>query len=146
MDFEKLDLEDFKKLKVLIKDYKNSIGENTPTDEEFNKLKLAIKDNLISFYVAKKSGDLIAMCSVCEVYSTFNFSKSGIFEDFYVSPDFRKIGLARQLTSFVFLQCKLQGIKSLWVGCADVDIDMYKSLGFEIPLGNLLTWSCDSNF
>ena len=143
MIFEKFNLEDFEKLKVLVRDYKSSIGENTPTDEELDKLKLAVKDNLIRFYVAKQDNDLAAMCSVCELYSTFNFSKSGIFEDFYVSPDFRKRGLARQLTNFVFSQCKLQGIKSLWVGCADVDLEMYKSLGFEIPLGNLLTWSDD---
>ncbi len=143
MIFEKFNLEDFEKLKVLVRDYKSSIGENTPTYEELDKLKLAIKDNLISFYVAKQDNDLAAMCSVCELYSTFNFSKSGIFEDFYVSPDFRKKGLARQLSNFVFSQCKLQGIKSLWVGCADADLEMYKSLGFEIPLGNLLTWSDD---
>lgn len=143
MIFEKFNLEDFEKLKVLVRDYKSSIGETTPTDEELDKLKLAVKDNLIRFYVAKQDNDLAAMCSVCELYSTFNFSKSGIFEDFYVSPDFRKRGLARQLTNFVFSQCKLQGIKSLWVGCADADLEMYKSLGFEIPLGNLLTWSDD---
>ncbi len=141
MIFEKLKLEDFEKLKVLVREYKNSIDENTPTDEEFNKLRLAIEGNLISFYVAKQDNDLAAMCSVCEIYSTFNFAKGGVFEDFYVSPNFRKIGLARQLTSFVFSQCKLQEIKSLWVGCADIDVNMYKSLGFDIPLGNLLTWS-----
>lgn len=141
MIFEKLNLEDFEKLKVLIRAYKNSIEEEIPTDDELDKLKIAIENNLISFYVAKHESDLVAMCSVCETYSTFSFSKSGIFEDFYVAPNFRKIGLARQLTSFVFSQCRLNGIKSLWVGCADVDVDMYKNLGFEIPLGNLFTWS-----
>ncbi|QSX05120.1 GNAT family N-acetyltransferase [Sedimentibacter sp. zth1] len=143
MNIQKFDIKDFRQLKILLSEYKKSIGESSPNDDEFIKLKSAIKNKLISFYTAREEDRLVAMCSICITYSTFNFARSGIFEDFYVMPEYRKKGIARMLTDFVFLDCKAQKIESLWVGCADTDVNMYKSLGFEIPLGNLLTWSID---
>ena len=41
---------------------------------------------------------------------------------------------------FSTFACAVSGIFEDLVGCADVDLSMYKSLGFNIPLGNLLTW------
>jgi len=29
----------------------------------------------------------------------------------------------------------------LTVGCADCDVEMYRSLGFDIPLGNMLAFA-----
>ena len=34
-----------------------------------------------------------------------------------------------------------KGVKSIWVGCSDVDVEMYKHLGFNVTLGNLLAWN-----
>jgi hypothetical protein len=36
----------------------------------------------------------------------------------------------------IIFYCAWEG--DLTVGCADCDVKMYKSLGFSIPLGNLL--------
>jgi hypothetical protein len=36
--------------------------------------------------------------------------------------------------------CKKAGISTLWVGYADMVVPMYQSLGFKMPLGNLLAW------
>lgn len=44
--------------------------------------------------------------------------------------------------SYVFDTMKSENVTSGWVGCADIDVDMYKSLDFTISLDNLLT--CDT--
>ena len=59
------------------------------------------------------------------------------FEDFYIVPEYRHKGVARQLVAFAYRE---SGIGSLTVGCADCDIKMYQSLGFTIPPGNLLAF------
>lgn len=33
------------------------------------------------------------------------------------------------------------GVTSLWVGCIEGDVPMYRALGFDMPLGSLLTWN-----
>jgi len=77
------------------------------------------------------------------VFSTYQCKFNGIFEDFYIIDEYRGKGIARGLIRYVFEELESRGISSLWVGCADIDIEMYNSLGFTIPLGNLLTWSAD---
>lgn len=59
-------------------------------------------------------------------------------EDFYIRPEFRHKGIARKLVAFAWEQ---SGVGSLTVGCADCDVEMYKAIGFEIPLGNMLAFS-----
>ena len=61
----------------------------------------------------------------------------GVFEDFYIVPEYRHKGIARQLVRFAYQE---SGVGSLTVGCADCDVKMYLSLGFTIPLGNLLAF------
>jgi GNAT superfamily N-acetyltransferase len=78
------------------------------------------------------------MCSVSLIYSTYAFRDSGIFEDFYIVPEYRKRGMAKMLTSFVFEECRKAGLSSLLVGCSDADREMYGHLGFDVRLGQLL--------
>ena len=80
---------------------------------------------------------LIACCSITPTYSTFNYQIGGVFEDFYIVPEYRHRGIARQLVGFAYRE---SGVGSLTVGCADCDVKMYRSLGFTIPLGNLFTF------
>lgn len=141
MDINRLDNNDVNKLRKLLDEYKKSIGEEQLTDEAFNRLKEAVKEDKITFYVAKDKENIIAMCSITIGFSTFNCSPKGIFEDFYIEPSYRGKGIASKLTQFVFSEMESQGVKSVWVGCSDIDVDMYKHLGFEIELGNLLAWS-----
>lgn len=45
--------------------------------------------------------------------------------------------------NYVFDTRKSENVTLGWVGCTDVDVDMYKPLGFTISLDNLLT--CDTS-
>lgn len=124
-------------LKVLHIGYKQEIGEETPTDENFDSLSEAIKKEQIIFYGCIDEGRLIACCSITPTYSTFNYQTGGVFEDFYIVPEYRHRGIARQLVRFAYQE---SGVGSLTVGCADCDIKMYQSLGFTIQLGNLFAF------
>jgi GNAT superfamily N-acetyltransferase len=81
------------------------------------------------------------MCSITIGFSTINCKNVGIFEDFFIQPEYRGKGVARQLTAYVFFSMEKYNVKTVWVGCVDIDLEMYKYLGFDIPLGNLLAWS-----
>ncbi len=124
-------------LKVLHRGYKQEIGEEAPTDENFDSLSDAIKKEQIIFFGCMDKGRLIACCSITPTYSTFNYQTGGVFEDFYIAPEYRHKGIARQLVRFAYQE---SGVGSLTVGCADCDIKMYQSLGFTIPLGNLFAF------
>lgn len=80
---------------------------------------------------------LIGCCSVTVGFSTFDYAPSGVFEDFYIHPEYRHQGIARQLVQYAY---KESGISSMTIGCADCDMPMYRALGFSIPLGNLLAF------
>ncbi len=124
-------------LKALHIGYKQEIGEETPTEENLDSLYETIKKEQIFFYGCIDGGRLIACCSITPTYSTFNYQTGGVFEDFYIVPEYRHKGIARQLVRFAYQE---SGVGSLTVGCADCDIKMYRSLGFSIPLGNLFAF------
>ena len=137
MDFVKIGTEMFEELMKLQKAYKGEIGENMPSDEELESLRNAIEDGQIHFYGCICDNSLIACCSVCNVYSTFNYGKAGVFEDFYIKPEYRHKGIARKLVAYAYEQ---SGVESLSVGCADCDIQMYQAIGFRISIGNMLAF------
>ena len=137
MDFIKIGAEDFEGLMVLQTAYKAEIGEAAPTSAEFESLKEAIEKGQIHFYGCRCDNALVACCSICYTYSTFHYGKAGVFEDFYIQPKYRHQGIARKLVSFANEQ---SGVGSLTGGCADCDLPMYQSLGFRIPLGNMLAF------
>ncbi len=139
MIFEKLRNEDFGKLVRLEQQYKMAIGEEQLHTAQMMRLERAIQDGQIEFYTAKADDELIAMCSVSITFSTFLCQKSAIFEDFYIETEYRHQGIARELVNYVFDDMRSRGIASIWVGCSDAHVEMYKRLGFSIPLGNLLT-------
>ena len=80
---------------------------------------------------------MIGCCSVTVGFSTFDYAASGVFEDFYIRPEYRHQGIARKLVQYAYQE---SGVNSLTVGCADCDVAMYRSLGFGISLGNLLAF------
>jgi GNAT superfamily N-acetyltransferase len=131
-------MRDFDRLKYLLSRYKKEIGEDDPDEDGFSSLFHAAETGKITFYAAKDDDILIGMCSVTEMYSTFAFRNSGIFEDFYILPEYRKQGVAKMLTVFVFEECRKAGLSSILVGCSDTDLKMYKHLGFDTRLGQLL--------
>ena len=137
MELIVISLDDFDGLKRLQAAYKREIGEEEPAAADFDRLLEAIRAEQIIFYGAAEQGQLIGCCSVSPTFSTFDYRKSGVFEDFYVAPAYRHRGVARRLVEFAIRQ---SGVSTLTVGCADCDADMYKALGFSIPIGNLLAY------
>ena len=137
MEYIRITRDNMAGLKVLQLGYKQEIGEEKPTDENFDSLSEAVSKGQIIFYGCVDEGRLIACCSITPTYSTFNYQMGGVFEDFYIVPEYRHRGIARQLVEFA---CRESGVGSLTVGCADCDIKMYQSLGFAIPLGNLFAF------
>ena len=137
MKFVKIETEMFEQLKSLQKDYKEAIGENVPSETQFESLRKAIEEDHIHFYGCICDELLVACCSICVTYSTFNYDKSGVFEDFYIKPEYRHKGIARKLVAYAFEQSK---VSSFTVGCADCDVEMYQAIGFQIPLGNMLAY------
>ena len=138
MEYIRITHDNMDGLQALHIGYKQEIGEEPPTDGNFDSLSAAIKMGQIIFYGCMDDGRLVACCSITPAYSTFNYQTGGVLEDFYIVPEYRHRGIARQLVSFAYQE---SGVGSLTVGCADCDIKMYQSLGFTVPLGNLLAFA-----
>lgn len=135
MEFRKIRSSEIDALWKLHKYYKAEIGEDELDPTAKDRLETAIGKGSIEFYGAWESVGLIGCCSVTVGFSTFDYMPNGVFEDFYIRPEYRHQGLARRLVEFAHGQ---SGVSSLTVGCADYDVEMYRSLGFSISLGNLL--------
>ena len=137
MEFIGITAGDMERLKPLHAAYKREIGEEAPSDADFARLAEALDAGLIRFYGCAEGDRLVGCCSVTPGWSTFNYAPSGVFEDFYILPEYRHRGVARQLVRYASAQ---SGVGSLTVGCADCDADMYRALGFTVSLGNLLAY------
>ncbi len=130
--------EDWQLLK-LENGFLSEIGEETLTEEKRTKLRQAIRDGRIIFFMAKRSYRAVGMCSVSKCFSTFSCSDTGVFDDFYIEPVFRKKGIARKLARAAQDWCKENHITSLTVCCAPCDEGMYQALGFNVHLGSTYT-------
>lgn len=118
--------------------YLAEIGEGMLEEERQQRLRRAVGEEKIIFFRAMRGTRAVGMCSVSRCWSTFACGDTGVFEDLYVEPAFRKKGIARLLCRAAQDWCRSQGIASLTVCCAPCDADMYRSLGFDVPLGNTL--------
>ena len=137
MEYRKIgisQIDDLWELQIL---YKSEIGEDEPQNEAKTRLAKAIAENRIVFFGAYDEDALVGCCSITVGFSTFDYLPCGVFEDFYLCPDYRHKGIARQLVQYAYRE---SGISSMTVGCADCDAKMYQALGFSIPLGNLLAF------
>ena len=117
--------------------YKAEIGEDEPQAEDKERLARAMEAGQILFYGAWDGNVPVGCCSVTKGFSTFDYRPSGVLEDFYIRPEYRRRGIARELIRFAHRE---SGVSSLTVGCADCDLGMYRALGFTVPLGNLLAY------
>lgn len=137
MEYKTITVSDMDMLWELQTAYKAEIEEEPPTEQDKTRLAEAIEAGRITFYSAWDGAVLVGTCSVSRGFSTFNYAASGVFEDFYIRPQYRHKGIARGLVGFARAE---SGVASLTVGCADCDIPMYEALGFSIPLGTLLAF------
>ena len=141
MDICRLDISHMDALWELHQRYKAEIGEDLPEVGDRERLAVAINAGKILFYGAWRQEELVGCCSVMAGFSTFNYQSSGVFEDFYIRPEYRHRGIARELVRFA---CQDSGVASLTVGCADCDVPMYRALGFTVRLGNLFALDAQS--
>lgn len=137
MEYRRIDPSQIDALWELQTLYKAEIGGDAPDGAAKERLAKAISGNAIFFYGAWDGGELIGCCSVTVGFSTFDYQRSGVFEDFYIRPACRHRGVARELARFAYRE---SGVSSLTVGCADCDLAMYEALGFTVRLGNLLAF------
>lgn len=137
MDYQRINASQIEALWKLQKLYKEEIREDEPDEAGKERLAEAVKTESILFFGAYDEKALIGCCSVTVGFSTFDYLPSGVFEDFYILPEYRHKGIAHHLVRFARQE---SGVSSLTVGCADCDVQMYKSLGFSISLGNLLAF------
>lgn len=122
-------------LKKLENGFLKEIEESPATEEKQEQLAQAIRDGKITFFVAKRGYRTVGMCSVAKCFSTFACTDTGVFDDFYIEPVFRKKGIARKLAQAAQDWCKENGLASLTVCCAPCDGEMYQALGFDAQLG-----------
>ena len=123
-------------LKKLENGFLKEIGESPATEEKQEQLAQAIQDGKITFFVAKRGCRAVGMCSVAKCFSTFACTETGVFEDFYIEPVFRKKGVARKLAQAAQDWCKENGLASITACCAPCDEGMYQALGFDVRLGS----------
>ena len=140
MTYYKLSEKDMAALWPLQCAYKREIGEELPGEEELARLTAAIQEGKILFFGCREGDELIACCSVTPGFSTFDYRPSGVFEDFFIVPAWRHRGIARELVQFARRE---SGVSTLSVGAADCDVELYRALGFSIPLGNLLAYDAE---
>lgn len=123
-------------LKKLENGFLKEIGEQMLTEEKKEKLQQAIRDGKITFFMAKRGYRAVGMCSVAKCFSTFACSDTGVFDDFYIEPVFRRKGAARKLVQAAQQWCRDNTVASLTVCCSPCDEGMYKALGFDVRLGS----------
>lgn len=128
------DPQDWQLLK-LMNGFLSEIGEECLEEEKQEQLQHAVQDDKITFFLAKRGTRAVGMCSVTAHFSTFCCGNVAVFEDFYIEPVFRKIGIAKLLANAAKEWCRKQGIGSLSVTCAPCDEQMYQHLGFDVALG-----------
>lgn len=114
------------------------IREEPLTGEKKERLADAVREGRIAFFLAMRGSRAVGMCSVSPCFSTFACGETGVFDDFYVEPPFRRRGAARLLARAAQDWCRERGMASLTVGCSAGDVGMYRALGFEVELGTML--------
>ena len=127
-------------LKKLENGFLKEIGEQPATEEEQEHLARAIRDGKITFFVAKRGCRAVGMCSVVKCFSTFACTDTGVFDDFYIEPVFRRKGIARMLTQAAQKWSRENALSGLAVTCAPCDEGMYRALGFDTDLGKTFSY------
>lgn len=137
MDYRIISASEAEPLFGLHRAYKAEIGEEAPSENELERLLSAIEKGLIIFFGAWDCEELVGCCSVTVGFSTFDYAPSGVFEDFYILPEYRHKGIARRLAAFAR---EKSGVSTLTAGCADCDIEMYRAIGFSLKIGDLMAY------
>lgn len=129
-------------LKKLENGFLKEIGEQPAAEKKQKRLAQAIWDGKITFFMAKRGCRAVGMCSVAKYFSTFACTDTGVFDDFYIEPVFRRKGIARMLVQAAQKWSEENALASLTVTCSPCDVGMYQALGFNTTLGNAFAYLC----
>lgn len=130
--------EDIARLPELENSFRAEIGEAPLDDAAADRLTQAVREGKIVFFLARRGERAVGMCSVAPGFSTFSCGTVAAFDDFFVDPALRRQGVARLLARAAQDWCAQRGVASLTVCCAPCDEEMYRALGFDLPLGRSL--------
>lgn len=122
-------------LRRLESGFRQAVGEPVLTKEQQSRLAQAVRDGTLTVFLAKRGYRAVGMCSAARCFSAFGCAETGVFDDFYIEPAFRRQGIARMLTQAAQDWARAQGLSSLTVCCAPCDEGMYQALGFSARLG-----------
>lgn len=122
-------------LRRLESGFRQAVGEPVLTKEQQSRLAQAVRDGTLTVFLAKRGYRAVGMCSAARCFSTFGCAETGVFDDFYIEPAFRRQGIARMLTQAAQDWARAQELSSLTVCCAPCDEGMYQALGFSARLG-----------
>ena len=130
----------WEQLLKLINGFKKDIGEEPLTEERQQRLRQAMKDGRITFFLALCGDRAVGMCSAAKCFSTFACTDTGVFDDFYIEPVFRRKGIARMLAQAAQKWSRENSLSGLTVTCAPCDEGMYRALGFDTNLGKTFAY------
>ena len=116
-----------------------AVGETPPDSMGRSRMIGAMSAGRVAFITVKRLNRPIGLCSVSRCFSSFTCWDMGVLDDFYIEPAFRGKGAARMLVEKAAEYCRKQGMQSLAVTCSDVDLELYRALGFTTRLGTNLT-------
>ena len=138
--YELLKKDDIWQILNLENGYRYEMDEDFLSDFVQEELKKAIEGEKIYFFVAKRKTRVVGMCSISTVYSTAQTGYMGVFEDMYVEPVFRGLGIAKKIVDYAFTWCKENHVKAVCVGSSENDKSIYGKLGFTVSFGRMLAW------
>ena len=138
MEYLRVTEREFEELKRLEIAYKREIGEDAPDEAALIRLREAIQREEILFFACRDGESFLGCCSVSPIFSTYDYRRGGVFDDFYIVPERRHTGIAKALVCYAYENSGVGA--SLIVGCADCDRAMYAALGFRVPIGNMLAF------
>lgn len=116
-----------------------AVGETPQDSMGRSRMIGAMSAGRVAFITVKRLNRPIGLCSVSRCFSSFTCWDMGVLDDFYIEPAFRGKGAARLLVEKAAEYCRKQGMQSLAVTCSDVDLELYRVLGFTTRLGTNLT-------
>jgi len=122
---------------VILDKFLETTGESSLDEQSQNRLKDAIAEKKITFFIAQDEDSVLGVCSLTIGFSTYRSAPIGMMEDFYVVPEMRGRGIARQLLDSLLSDAKQKRCGSVIIGCGTDDIPMYKHFGFKV-IGNMM--------
>ncbi|MGL5416392.1 MAG: GNAT family N-acetyltransferase [Clostridium sp.] len=94
-----------------------------------------LKDNTFISYLAIKDNEIIGTSGLSIVCKPPYFSnptgKIGLISSMYTNPNFRRLGIAKNLLNKVILEGKTYGCNTIQITASTMGVPLYESYGFK---------------